>query len=83
MLQTIEEHYWKLKQCFWDLKSRYRAWNYKRKYGINIEEGLLPFGREVLLTPAKENNDPNNPPRKQQNNAKARKKKKKRINNRS
>jgi hypothetical protein len=34
---------------YW-IKTKYRIWNYKRKYGINIENVLVEYGRKVILT---------------------------------
>lgn len=34
---------------YW-IRAKYRRWNYKRKYGINIEDGLLEYGRKVIIT---------------------------------
>lgn len=36
---------------YW-IRAKYRRWNYKRKYGINIEDALLEYGRKVILTEA-------------------------------
>ncbi len=38
-----------MKLYYW-IRAKYRAWRYKRKYGINIEDALLEYGKHVLLT---------------------------------
>lgn len=37
---------------YW-IRSKFREWNYKRKYGITIEEGMLEYGRNIILTKKK------------------------------
>ena len=37
------------KKWFYILRAKYRAWNYKRKYGINIEDGILEYGKRCVL----------------------------------
>jgi len=31
------------------LKWAYKRWDYKRKFGIPIEQGILEYGRHVIL----------------------------------
>ncbi len=38
---------------FYYLRARFRAWNYKRKYGISIEEAMLWYGRNILINEQK------------------------------
>lgn len=42
-------------RLFYWIRAKFREWNYKRKYGITIEEGMLEYGMNVLLT--EENNE--------------------------
>lgn len=42
------------KKWFYKIRAKWRAWNYKRKYGINIEDGILEYGKHVLLTEEKD-----------------------------
>jgi hypothetical protein len=35
---------------FYKIRSIFRRWNYKRKYGMDIEEGVRWYGKHVVLT---------------------------------
>lgn len=37
-------------RLFYWIRAKYRAWNYKRKYGISIHEAMLEYGRRVIIT---------------------------------
>ena len=38
-----------LRRLFYSIIAKFKAWNYKRKYGIDIEEGIREYGKYVLL----------------------------------
>jgi hypothetical protein len=37
-------------RLFYYLRAKFRAWNYKRKYGISIDEAMKEYGKFVLLS---------------------------------
>lgn len=39
-----------MKRLFYWIRAKYRQWNYKRKYGISIDEAMMEYGRHVILT---------------------------------
>lgn len=47
----------RLFRWYYKLRAMFRAWNYKRKYGISIDEAMLEYGRRVELTPEKKDHD--------------------------
>lgn len=43
-------------RLFYWLRAKFQRWNYKRKYGINIEDGIKDYGRYVRLTESNHDN---------------------------
>jgi len=39
-----------MKRIFYWLRAKYRAWSYKRKYGVDIHEAICEYGKKVILT---------------------------------
>lgn len=41
-------------RLFWYLRALFKAWNYKRKFGMDISEGVREYGRWIILTEKKD-----------------------------
>ena len=43
-----------IKINFYGMIGKWRAWRYPKKYGVPIEEGVLQYGKCIILTVDKE-----------------------------
>lgn len=34
---------------YW-LRAKFQRWNYKRKYGISVDEAMLEYGKHVIIS---------------------------------
>ncbi len=41
-------------RLFYRIRAIFRRWNYKRKYGIDIDEAMKWYGRNILITEKKD-----------------------------
>jgi hypothetical protein len=37
-------------RLYWWLRAKFKAWNYKRKYGVPIDQGIREYGKYIKLT---------------------------------
>ena len=35
---------------FYWIRAKFREWNYKRKYGISIDEAMKEYGKYIILS---------------------------------
>lgn len=38
---------------YW-VRAKFQRWNYKRKYGISIDDAMMEYGKNVILTEKEE-----------------------------